>query len=287
MPGTPEGVDAAQLREFLASAPEELRSWADEHLASLTTEAGQRPAPSDEVGLEAFAEFTDDEPLLGRGNQAALPAAVRRPQGVKVSGKPKANKINLILVALLDAAVVIIVQQTGRTAEPGTVQPSALQDTSVPTEATDFPPLDEELAAELKAQAEADPGNVQVLRDIGKLYFDSGLYQDAVGYFEQALQVAPDDVEVLLSIGVAEYSVNNFDAAEQHWLRAAEVAPDKAEPWYNLGFLYMAKTPPDYAGVEKAWGRVVELAPDTEMAQTAETHLERFRNASASPSAGR
>ncbi len=181
----------------------------------------------------------------------------------------------------------IIVQQTGRTAQPEAVQTSAMQETSVPEEVSDFPPLDEEQAAELKAQAEADPGNVQVLRDLGKLYFDSGLYQDAVGYFEQALQVAPDDVEVLLSIGVAEYSVNNFDAAEKHWLRATEVAPDKAEPWYNLGFLYLARTPPDYAGVEKAWSRVVELAPGTEMAQTAESHLERFRSASASPSPGR
>ncbi len=64
-PGAPEGVDAAQLREFLASAPQELRSWADEHLASLEREAGQRPAPSDEVGLEAFPEFSDDAAAAG------------------------------------------------------------------------------------------------------------------------------------------------------------------------------------------------------------------------------
>ena len=115
-----------------------------------------------------------------------------------------------------------------------------------------------------------------MLRDLGKLYFDSGLYQDAVVQFEKALQLAPDDVEVLLSLGVAEYSLNNYAAAEQHWLRATEVAPALPEPWYNLGFLYLSLDPPDADRAEQAWGKVVELVPGTSMAATAQQLLDRL-----------
>ena len=54
----------------------------------------------------------------------------------------------------------------------------------------------------------------------------------------------------------------------------------------NLTFLPV-RTPPDYAGVERAWGKVVEVAPDSELAKTAAAHLERFRASSASATPGR
>lgn len=276
------GADAAQLREFLASAPEDLRGWADEQAARLDAEAtgvADTAAEGDDaVGLEAFPEFTDDD-------SPARPAA----KGGDRANRPRggASKVNLILVALLAAAVVIIVQQAGRSTQPDMSASAGNQTTSVPTTATEFPPLDEARAAELKQQAEADPANAEPLRELGKLHFDSGLYQDAVDFFERALQLQPDDVEVLLSLGVAQYSLNNFDAAEQRWLRATEIAPTLPEPWYNLGFLYLAQTPPDYAGVEKAWGKVIEIAPDSDLAQTAAAHLERLRSPSSTPSPGR
>ena len=280
-----EGADAAELREFLASAPAELKGWASAQLASLDGEQAPSASPAppktaddDVVGLEAFPEFSDDEPPV------AKPGAAPKKQAKGAGG---VSRINLILVALLAAAVVIIVQQVGRSSTPDTTATAGSAVTAMPSNATEFPVLDEAKEAELKGQLEADPGNVGLLRDLGKLYFDSGLYQDAVVQFEKALQLAPDDVEVLLSLGVAEYSLNNYAAAEQHWLRATEVAPDLPEPWYNLGFLYMAQTPPDYAGVERAWGKVIEVAPDSELAQTAAAHLERFRASSASATPGR
>lgn len=273
-----EGADAEQLRQFLASAPAELKAWADQQLADLEDSPDKATVPDkpagQEVGLEAFAEFSDDEPVFDR-----KPAARKAAGGV--------NKVNLILVALLAAAVVIIIQQTGRSAPSGMTETNGAQASAMPMENTGFPALDETRAAELKKQAEAEPDNVGVLRDLGKLYFDSGLYQDAIVHFERALQIQPDDIEVLLSLGVAEYSVNNYTAAEQHWLRATQINPKLAEPWYNLGFLYLAQTPPNYEGVEKAWGKVVEIDPASELAQTAAAHLERMRDSAGTPSPGR
>jgi tetratricopeptide (TPR) repeat protein len=277
-----EGADAAELKEFLASAPAELRGWANAQLASLddpppSATVPAKAAEDDVVGLEAFPEFSDDEPPVAR------PGAAPKGQTKSAGG---IGRVNLVLVALLAAAIVIIVQQVGRSPTPETAATANPAATAIPSNATEYPALDEARETELKGQLETDPDNVGLLRDLGKLYFDSGLYQDAVIQFDKALQLAPDDVEVLLSLGVAEYSLNNYSAAEQHWLRATEVAPELPEPWYNLGFLYMAQTPPDYAGVERAWGKVVEIAPDSELAQTAAAHLERFRASSSSATPG-
>jgi len=278
-----EGADADGLREFLASAPAELKGWANAQLSSLDGVPAQssttqpKTAEDDAVGLEAFPEYSDDEAPVVRSA-----AAPRKPP----KGTGGVSRVNLVLVALLAAAIVIIVQQVGRSSTADTSATASPAVTAMPSNASEFPPLDEAKESELKRQLEAEPDNVGLLRDLGKLYFDSGLYQDAVVQFDKALQLAPDDVEVLLSLGVAEYSLNNYAAAEQHWLRATEVAPDLPEPWYNLGFLYMAQTPPDYEGVERAWGKVVEVAPESELAQTAAAHLERFRASSSSATPG-
>lgn len=279
--GQPPGADAEQLREFLASAPAGLQSWAQQQLATLEPtddppNASQAPEPA-VVGIEAFPEFADDTPPVRRPTGTGARATRQVAGGV--------GRVNLILVALLAAAVVIIVQQMGLSSgtDSATMQDAA---GAIPSTSSEFAPLDEARVAELEAQIEASPTDAKLRGDLGQLYFESGLYQDAVGHFEQALELAPDDSEVLLSLGVAEYSLNDYDAAEQHWLRATEVAPELPEPWYNLGFLYLAQTPPDYVAVENAWAKVVEVAPDSELAQTAAAHLERFKASTSSPTPG-
>ena len=136
-----EGADAAELREFLASAPAELKGWASAQLASL--DGGQAPSASsappktaddDVVGLEAFSEFSDDEPPV------AKPGAAPKKQAKGAGG---VSRINLILVALLAAAVVIIVQQVGRSSTPDTTATAGSAVTAMPSNATEFPVLDE------------------------------------------------------------------------------------------------------------------------------------------------
>ena len=92
---------------------------------------------------------------------------------------------------------------------------------------------------------------------------------------------------MLLSLGVAEYSTNDYDAAETHWKKAAQVHPEGAEPWYNLGFCYLAKTPPDYDSAEAAWNKVIELDPESEMAQSVKQHLASLHDSEESPTPGR
>lgn len=288
---SPAQPDAGELARFLASAPVGLKAWADEQLAALDIAPETDPADGDAVGVEEFADDFDEIPNNATGESgqdaeqpAGSPAARARPSKPRAKNSAVGGKINLVLVALLVAAIVIIVQQTGITnRESASTQGAA---SGMPSGMSTFAQIDQARVDELKAQIDADPSDAAARQQLAELYLDAALYQDAIEQLDQVLQITPDDLDALLAIGVAEFNLSQDEQAEQHWLRATQVAPAQAEPWYNLGFLYMAQTPPDYDKVEQAWGRVIELDPDSELAATARAHLERARAASPTPSTG-
>lgn len=266
--------DAAELTAFLASAPDSLKGWADEQLAQLNDQAASPPTAA--VDIEAFADDFDQE------NPPPTAAAGNSKPGSKGFGK-----VNLVLVALLAAAIVIIIQQLGQPAghpETAAANPTA---SAMPSQLSTYAQLDEQHVTELQNQIEADPANIAARQELAELFLSAGRYQDAIEQFSQILQLAPENLDALLAIGVSEFNTGQDDQAEQHWLRATEVAPTQPEPWYNLGFLYLAKTPPDYPKAEQAWNTVIELAPDSELAATARAHLQRLQTMSPAPSPGR
>lgn len=288
---SPAQPDAGELARFLASAPVGLKAWADEQLAALDIAPETDPADGDAVGVEEFADDFDEIPNNATGESgqdaeqpAGSPAARARPSKPRAKNSAVGGKINLVLVALLVAAIVIIVQQTGITNRESASSQGAAS--GMPSGMSTFARIDQARVDELKAQIDADPSNTAARQQLAELYLDAALYQDAIEQLDQVLQITPDDLDALLAIGVAEFNLSQDEQAEQHWLRATQVAPAQAEPWYNLGFLYMAQTPPDYDKVEQAWGRVIELDPDSELAATARAHLERARAASPTPSTG-
>ena len=288
---SPAQPDAGELARFLASAPVGLKAWADDQLAALDIAPETDPADGDAVGVEEFADDFDEIPNNATGESgqdaeqpAGSPAARARPSKPRAKNSAVGGKINLVLVALLVAAIVIIVQQTGITNRESASSQGAAS--GMPSGMSTFAQIDQARVDELKAQIDADPSDAAARQQLAELYLDAALYQDAIEQLDQVLQITPDDLDALLAIGVAEFNLSQDEQAEQHWLRATQVAPAQAEPWYNLGFLYMAQTPPDYDKVEQAWGRVIELDPDSELAATARAHLERARAASPTPSTG-
>lgn len=291
---SPAAVDAGELARFLASAPHDLKGWADDQLALIDSEVAE--APDDAVGVEAFADdfdepAPDDDAVTPSVSASAASSAAARGTGRRnrSSGPGKVggiSTINLVLVMLLAAAIVIIIQQHGLSNDEVASAHSQTSSSALPSELSTFVQVDEEQVAALKKQIEADPSAIAPRQQLADLLMGAGRYQDAIEQLEQILQLTPDDLDTLLAIGVAEFNLNQDEQAEQYWQRATQVAPDNPAPWFNLGFLFMAMTPPDYAQAEQAWAKVIELDPDSDLAATAKAHLERARAASPTPSTG-
>ncbi len=265
------GASREQLEAFLASAPDELKAWAQQQLDDLGAEPVPAPADSsDAVGLEAVLDDADLEPEPVRP-VAAGPAGDKPRSGVA--------GVNKLLVVALVAAIVIAIYAVGNRASSPTASPSASM--PVPTASA----LDQAAVTDLKNKVAANPADIESLRELGRLYYEAGEYQEAAGWQQKIVDQRPDDLDALLALGVAHFNSGNLDLAEKSWTKAAEVAPDRAAPHYNLGFLYLSKTPPDYDRMGQEWAQVVALEPESEMAKTVQGHLGRL--SSASPSASR
>lgn len=268
--------------------------------------AGRRPELPRGGRSDDGERATDDEraadveDVLGEDDEEPAPRAsrtgrARRRPASKLQQRTGVSRVNLVLVVLLAAAVVIIIRQTGLMGQQAGQDGSAMTmpsnhpavgagaDPSAVASMDRAEPVDTGLEASLKAEAEADSTNISARQQLGVMYLKADLYQDAVTWLQQILDIDPDNLDALLAIGSAEYQSSQYDAAERHWRRVTELDPGVAEPWYNLGFLYMARTPPDSGRATECWNKVIEIAPDSDLAAGVRTHLSRI--ATASPTA--
>ena len=289
---TPSGhdVNPDALRAFLATAPAELQGWASEQLAQLSGEASPadsrqtRPGEDDAVDL--------DELLPEYERPAARTSTPRTATGQAAGAPRRGSRVNLVLVVLLMAAIVVIIQQMGTGTNSTSTMPSdhpsvaSSVDPSQIAELDQAIPVDTEREAQLEAAVEADPSNIAARQELGEMYLTAALYQDAITWFQQILDLDPDNLDALLAIGVAQYQTNLYAEAEASWVKASELAPDVAEPWYNLGFLYMAKTPPQTEKATECWAKVLEIAPDSDMASAVRDHQTRLNPTPSATSGG-
>ena len=268
--------------------------------------AGRRPELPRGGRSDDGERATDDEraadveDVLGEDDEEPAPRAsrtgrARRRPASKLQQRTGVSRVNLVLVVLLAAAVVIIIRQTGLMGQQAGQDGSAMTmpsnhpavgagaDPSAVASMDQAEPVDTGLEASLKAEAEADSTNISARQQLGVMYLKADLYQDAVTWLQQILDIDPDNLDAILAIGSAEYQSSQYDAAERHWRRVTELDPGVAEPWYNLGFLYMARTPPDSGRATECWNKVIEIAPDSDLAAGVRTHLSRI--ATASPTA--
>jgi tetratricopeptide (TPR) repeat protein len=134
-------------------------------------------------------------------------------------------------------------------------------------------PPDPAQVAELEKRVEADPDDVEAMSELGTLHLASGDLTQAGHWQQRILADHPDDIDARLALGVVLFNQGDLEGAEGQWTRAAELDPTKAEPHYNLGFLHLSTDPPDMDRVEEHWDKVIELAPDSDLADTIANHL--------------
>jgi tetratricopeptide (TPR) repeat protein len=148
--------------------------------------------------------------------------------------------------------------------------------------------IDMERVSELAALVEQDPKNAEATFELGEIFFLGGEWQTGIDWFTKLLELDPTNVHALTDVGTAQFNLGQFEAAKTAWLKARELDPNDEQVHYNLGFLYANVDPVDYAAALAEWQLVVELAPGSDLANTAQVHLESLAaeaSAGASPAA--
>jgi cytochrome c-type biogenesis protein CcmH/NrfG len=189
-----------------------------------------------------------------------------------------------IFFGLLVGWIIGSQQATGVATAPA---PAAQAQAAPATQAP--PPFDESAAAALKVTAERNPSDAETRVQLGNMYFDGERYPEAVKWYEAALKVNPKHVNASTDLGIAYYYSNQPDRALAQFDRSLALDPTHSKTLLNQGIV-RAFAKQDLAGAEKAWQRVLDVAPDSPEAALAKRGLEGLRahpTQSGTPPAGK
>jgi tetratricopeptide (TPR) repeat protein len=180
-----------------------------------------------------------------------------------------------ILLGLI-AGWLIGSQQVARTPAPAPATAQAPAGGSPTTPAK--PVLDEAEAKRLTDIADKDPANATPRTQLGNLYFDAERYDDAVKWYEKAVALDPTNPDVSTDLGVSYYYQNQPDKALAQFQRSLKIDPKHTKTMLNQGIV-LAFAKQDLSAANKAWQRVVELAPDSPEGQAAKRALDAMKSA--------
>jgi cytochrome c-type biogenesis protein CcmH/NrfG len=139
--------------------------------------------------------------------------------------------------------------------------------------AASAPVLDQAAVGALMEKIQANPKDADSLMALGDEYYKVGDFATAGDWFTKVTALEPANVRGFLALGATDFNSGDLDAAEVAWRKALDIDETNVEAHYDLGFLYFNRQPPDMAKVQEHWQRVVELDPDSEVAQTVKAHL--------------
>ena len=103
---------------------------------------------------------------------------------------------------------------------------------------------------------------------LGNLYFDAERYEDARKWYEEALKVDPKNVNASTDLGIAYYYFEPAGSALAQFDKSLAIDPRHSKTLLNIGIV-RAFGKQDLDGAEKAWQRVIDLAPDSQEAAVA------------------
>jgi len=95
---------------------------------------------------------------------------------------------------------------------------------------------------------------------LGKIFLNTGKYDDAVGEFERAVRAEPENEDALLGFARAYTQLGNLSAAESTYKQAIALRPNYWLPYSWLGAHYDSQG--RYSDAADMFRKVTELAPD-------------------------
>jgi len=110
-------------------------------------------------------------------------------------------------------------------------------------------------------QLKATPNDPALLAQVGNVYYDTQLYQDAIGYYDRSLKVDPKNVGVRTDMGTAYFYLGDADRAITEFNTALAQDPKHGQTLYNLGMVqWQGKG--DVNAAVTAWERLLKTVPD-------------------------
>jgi lipopolysaccharide biosynthesis regulator YciM len=94
-------------------------------------------------------------------------------------------------------------------------------------------PMMREIGA-LKRRIEQDPRDVAALTRLANLYHDARMWQQAVGYYERALELNTGDADLMTDMGVCYQGLEQYERALELFVGAHDIDSTHWQSLYNI-----------------------------------------------------
>jgi tetratricopeptide (TPR) repeat protein len=135
------------------------------------------------------------------------------------------------------------------------------------------PALDEGRVQALNTILTSDPKNVDATIQLGNTYFDAERWDEAIRWYERAMELDPRNADASTDLGVSYYYSNRPDQALAQFEKSLAIDPAHTKTLLNKGIV-LAFGKQDLQAAAAEWQRVVELAPDSPEGQAARRALD-------------
>ena len=85
----------------------------------------------------------------------------------------------------------------------------------------------------LKQRLQGNEKDVEALVRLANIHHDVGMWQQAIGYYERALVVQPGDPDLLTDMGICYRGTGSFDRAVELFAEAQELDPSHWPSLFN------------------------------------------------------
>jgi cytochrome c-type biogenesis protein CcmH/NrfG len=257
--------------------------------AQRTDEHGRRIISDDEIdALLAEVDPTAHREVVGTAAEraASMAGANAAPRPSRLVGLLSSSAFRNLALASAAVAAIGLIGVLGFNAGGTSASGIGAGATPVPAASATAPVLDQAAVTALMEKIQANPNDADSLMALGDEYYQVGDFKTAEDWYTKDTAVEPTAARGFLALGASAFNQGDSATALTAWTKVLAIDETNVEAHYDLGFLYLNEQPPDMAGVQREWNRVVQLDPNSDLATTVKAHLDAFASAApASPTA--
>lgn len=135
----------------------------------------------------------------------------------------------------------------------------------------------EEAAVEYEKALEIEPENVDLLSNLGVVYYNLGQLDKAIDHYSQAIEIAPNDADIRSNLAAAYVQLDQLDNALEEYQKAVELNPSLAQAFFGLGVVYALKGRTDDAIQAFEDFQELDSGEDLQATKDAEKYLKLLR----------
>ncbi len=117
------------------------------------------------------------------------------------------------------------------------------------------------------------PQDVELMGNMGQALLEAKLYEEAVEFLSEALDLREDSLPLYNSIGIALRHLRRFSSAEVYYLRASKYLRNDPNLYFNISRLYLEWQ--KYPKATQAVNVALKLDPDFEQAKKLQRYIEK------------